>query len=295
MLRLTERIRRRLAHEGRRLRTSLLEMWVRYRPLPKGGLPHGLTGHELVVSLTSYPPRYSALVLTLKCLLAQRMKPDRVVLWVARDDASIVPSAVRKLTSHGLDIRECDDLKVFNKIIPSLIAFPDAFIVTADDDVIYGRDWLGELVAAYLAGPPAVIAHRAREVRFEPNGQIASYETWPLSSEGSRWSGRLMPTGVGGVLYPPGSLPPETRDADAFRRTTPTNDDLWLFWMAQKAGYVCRLVADVKEIRNWERSQIVSLYSINGGDLGRNDKQIAALWNEHGAPRLIETIVATGP
>ena len=287
MSRLMERIRRRLAHEGLRLRTSLVETWVRYRPLGNGGRPHGLPGRELIVSLTSYPPRYATLVLTLKCLLAQRTKPDRVVLWIARDDASSLPAAVQKLTSRGLEIRECVDLKVYNKIIPSLIAFPDAFIVTADDDVIYGPDWLGKLIDAYLAGPPAVIAHRAREIRFEPDGRIASYETWPLSSEGSRWSGRLMPTGVGGVLYPPGSLPSETRDADAFRRTTPTNDDLWLFWMAQKAGYVCRLVADVKEIRNWERSQNVSLYSINGGDRGKNDAQIAALWKEYGAPPLI--------
>jgi hypothetical protein len=102
-----------------------------------GGRQHPLPG-KLIVSLTSYPLRFATLPLTLRSLLCQAVKPDRIVLWVPHDDEPIIPEAVRRLTSYGVEIRTTDDIKSFKKIIPAVRAFPDAFIVTADDDVYYG-------------------------------------------------------------------------------------------------------------------------------------------------------------
>ena len=109
---------------------------------------HGLS-NELIVSLTSYAARFGTLGLTLRCLLTQSVKPDRVILWLAPEDIVRLPMPIRALTRHGLDIRETRDLRSYTKIIPALRAFPDAIIVTADDDLFYERHWLLALVRAW--------------------------------------------------------------------------------------------------------------------------------------------------
>src|SRR5579864_6248399 len=102
--------------------------------LRRSGTPHGLPG-TLVVSLTSYPPRFPTVALTLRCLLTQSIKPDHVILWIAHADEARLPPEVLALRALGLEIRSTEDLRSFKKIVPALRDFPDAFIVTADDDV----------------------------------------------------------------------------------------------------------------------------------------------------------------
>src|SRR3954466_7969070 len=68
------------------------------------GRPHRLPG-ELIVSLTSYPPRYPTLAKTLKSLLAQDVWADRTILWLEEKDVSALPDDVRALTEVGLEVR----------------------------------------------------------------------------------------------------------------------------------------------------------------------------------------------
>src|SRR5688500_19351966 len=82
------------------------------RPGRWGG--HNLSG-ELAVSLTSFPPRFDSLHLTLACLLDQSIRPDRVILWIAHQDMERLPVAVTSLEDRGLEIRECDDLRSYKK------------------------------------------------------------------------------------------------------------------------------------------------------------------------------------
>ena len=42
---------------------------------------HSLNG-KLVVSLTSYPDRYKTLNFTLRTILSQSIKPDKILLWI---------------------------------------------------------------------------------------------------------------------------------------------------------------------------------------------------------------------
>ena len=83
------------------------------------------------MSLTSYPPRYRALANTLRSLIDHTVRADRLVLWIAHDDLVALPPEVRALAAHKLEVRGCDDLGPFKKLVPSLLAFPDATIVTA--------------------------------------------------------------------------------------------------------------------------------------------------------------------
>ncbi|BAV48116.1 glycosyltransferase [Mesorhizobium loti] len=247
-------------------------------PVRAKGRPHGLPG-DLIVSLTSYPKRFETLHLTLRCLLSQTVVPDRVVLWLTSEHAAQLPPSVTDLKAHGLEIRFCKDIRSYKKIIPALLAFPKAYIVTADDDVYYGQRWLEELVER--AGESTIVCHRGHSVAFDDAGQIAPYSNW--SYDVSDTPNMLFPTGVGGVLYGPKSLSPEAVDEDKFIELCPQGDDIWLFWMGRRVG--SRYIKTQKRWVEfpWKGSQDSALHLTNVGT-GMNDEQIRKVTSHFGLP-----------
>ncbi|MFL5306246.1 MAG: glycosyltransferase family 2 protein [Polyangia bacterium] len=245
---------------------------------------HGLPG-ELIVSLTSYPPRYPVLVNTLKSLLDQTVKPDRLILWIAAGDEELLPAAVRRLAAYGLEILVCDDLRSFKKIIPVLERWPDSFVLTADDDLYYPPDWLQTIVAGFSPAQPAIVCRRAHLPARAADGRLAPYGDWQheidMRDDPSPRQG-LFPTGIGGVLYYPGSLAPEVTDREAFLRLCPRADDVWLYWMGRRAGTRYRQVGGPFTQISWPRSQRVSLWLENVA-AGENDRQIRAVEDHYGA------------
>jgi len=193
---------------------------------------HGLPG-ELIVSLTSYPARYPTLPNTLKSLLDQTVRPDRTILWIAEGHMPALTPEVLALRDYGLEILPCDDLKSHKKIIPALERFPDAFVVTADDDIFYWPDWLEGLVAAHDPAEPAVVCYNAHMIASDDRGQPRRYLDWPyLGTERATAPAKeVFPVGVAGILYPPGSLSPLVTDRELMGRLSLKSDDVWLFFM----------------------------------------------------------------
>ncbi|MGX5829872.1 acyltransferase family protein [Mesorhizobium sp. 43Arga] len=247
-------------------------------PLRRKGRPHGLPG-DLIVSLTSYPKRFPTLHLTLRCLLSQTVAPDRVILWVTAEDGAQLPASVTDLKLQGLEVRFCKDIRSYKKIIPTLLAFPAAYIVTADDDVYYSRRWLEQLVAR--AGEKTVVCHRGHSVAFDDAGRIEPYSKW--SFDVTETVGMLFPTGVGGVLYGPKSLSPETVDEDKFTDLCPQGDDIWLFWMGRRVGSKYIKTKNRWVELPWKGSQVSALHLTNVGS-GMNDEQIQKVTSHFGLP-----------
>ncbi len=272
-----------------RIPRSIGNRWRRSRAMTKvrracleSHRPHGLPG-ELIVSLTSYPARFGTLHLTLRSLLAQSAKPDRLLVWVAHDDMPFVPQTVRALEQFGLEVRSCDDMRSFMKLVPTIDAFPDAFIATADDDIHYPREWLAALIDGACQVDPAIVSHRAHRPLRKACGARAPYRQWrfDVQDAGARATcSDIMPTGVGGVLYPPGSLHPMVTDRSAFERLCPHGDDLWFYWCARMAGTRFRKVGGRLRLIDWPTSQTSSLWAAN--KRGRNDDMIQALEAEFG-------------
>lgn len=247
------------------------------------GRPHGLPG-ELIVSLTSYPARFPTLHLTLRSLLRQTTRPDRLILWIAHDDINLLPRSVHKLTRQGLEIRACEDLRSYKKLIPAIEAFPDAFIVTADDDLYYGPHWLKTLVE--VSDRQTIVCHRAHRPVYDQQGRLRPYREWELSvhDEAARApSTAIMPTSGAGVLYPPGSLHRTVTDRSLFEALCPDGDDLWFYWCARMAGTLCRKVGPRMRLIPWSGTQDSSLW--NSNERGGNDRMIAALQARFGVLR----------
>ena len=263
-------------------RNRLKALWRHFAP--RRGRPHGLGG-ELIVSLTSYPARFGTLHLTLACLMDQSVRPDRVVLWIAHGDLESLPRAVRMLEGRHLEIRPCDDLRSFKKLVPALEAYPDAFIATADDDLYYASDWLEALVDGAVRAPRAIIGHRAVRVTRSEDGRFCHFAEWALDvqDEAARLpSGDIMCEGGAGSLYPPHSLDKMVTEHALFQRLSPNADDLWFFWCARMAGTLCKKVAGSQSLIPWRGSQQGSLWEENKA--GGNDRAILKLESEFGLP-----------
>lgn len=255
-------------------------LWSRYRSVEGNGRPHGLD-RPLIVSLTSFPARFNVLHLTLKCLLSQTVKPDAVVLWIVHADGASLPHPVLALEHKGLTIRFCRDTKSFKKIIPALSAYPDSFIVTADDDMFYPDNWLEALVTEYAGNRSEVLCHRAHKIRLNDDGRPLPYRDWEFETSCRSRSPLMFPTSGAGVLYPPGVFDLRVSDEAMFSSLCPTADDIWLYWMARLNGAVVRCIGSGR-VAEWPNVEGPRL-SRDNLEL-RNDLAIAQMIGHFGLP-----------
>ena len=257
------------------------EWRLRRRPLA-GREPHGLA-RPLIVTLTSYPPRFALLALTLKCLLSQSVRPDAVILWIAHDDRGSLTREILRLQEFGLTIRFSKDLRSYKKIVPALREHPDSYLVTADDDAYFGRDWLKSLVSAWRSDDE-VLCRRAHLIRTGDDGLPLAYDVWRREIGAGDPSPLVFPTSGGGVLYPPGVLAPEVDREERFMALCPTADDVWLYFMMRRTGALARRVGAGRAFVDWPAGRVASLSHGNVGPGGGNDRQIGRMIAEFGFP-----------
>ncbi|MTH76220.1 glycosyltransferase family 2 protein [Paracoccus aestuariivivens] len=257
---------------ARRIRLAESEIMAR----DLSARPHGLNA-PLVISLTSYPPRFASLHLVLRSLLAQTVRADRVIVWLDEGDQDQLPQSCRL---SGVEIRICPKWRSYKKIIPTLLEAPDAYIVTADDDIYYESDWLEALLDHADAG---VVCHRAHRVTLL-DGQVRSYDDWQRNIGSPDCSGLIFPTGVGGVLYAPGVFHPDVTDAEQFQKLAPMADDVWLYWMHRLAGSRPAKIGGRFRITEWPGTQAQNLRATNLAGDG-NDRAVRAMLERYGFPQ----------
>ncbi len=135
------------------------------------------------------------------------------------------------------EIRNYDnEIRSYRKLIPALKDFPDAVIVTVDDDVHYHPNMLKSLLELHRKYPTHILAHRAKRMKLgKPYKSWSKYRWYHFLFK--KYHPRLdnLFTGVGGVLYPPGALKKDMLDERLFTKLAPTTDDIW-FWAAAVAN-----------------------------------------------------------
>lgn len=106
----------------------------------------------IIVSLTSWERRLEKVYLSIESLLRQSIKPDYIFLWLS-DKIESLPDSLQKTRLRGVDIFFRPDLGSYKKEIYVLREYPNALLVTADDDILYPKNWLEGLYKAYLDEP----------------------------------------------------------------------------------------------------------------------------------------------
>lgn len=106
----------------------------------------------LIVSFTSWKPRFANIPIVLDTIFNQSYLPDKVVFNVADDD--VLPDSLQSyLDAHNVEIFRVPDTKVFKKIIPTLRRYPDACIISIDDDRLYPSDMIKEFMDIHKKYP----------------------------------------------------------------------------------------------------------------------------------------------
>jgi hypothetical protein len=184
--------------------------------------------------------------------MVQSFRPDEIVLYLCEDEfhGMALPGSLIHLTHYGLTIRfVSDNIRQYLKLIPALREFPDAVIMTADDDVFYHSGCLAGLMRSYRRIPSAAHANRARLVAVDVSGALTaeSVMEWGMFRGRTRPqepSPLLFPEGVAGTLWPAGIFYKDISNATLFLDLAPLHDDLSYWAMMVANGKKALLIDD---------------------------------------------------
>lgn len=195
-------------------------------------------GEEVIVSLTSFGKRINEVYLAIESIMQGTLKPNRIVLWLAENEfrEKVLPQTLQRQQKRGLQIEFCDDIKSFKKIIPTIEKYPDACIVTIDDDVMYEFDLLENLIRTHLDHPNDICTCRMHRITLDEQNRPQSYLKWDMLIYPEESSNLHFLTSGGGTLFPPHCFNDEMTNRDAFMRLCPYADDIWINAMILLSG-----------------------------------------------------------
>lgn len=240
---------------------------------------HGNPSANLIASLTSFPARIDDVWITIESIFQQEYKPSKVVLVLAEPEfpGRKLPTSLERQIERGLEVLWVqENTRSYKKLLPVRGKYPESYIVTFDDDIIYEPWRLRQLVDHSERYPNSIIGFRGREVSLAGDAQFRPYMDWtPANEESPPY--RTLLTGVGGILYPP--LVMDDRmlsDVAAAQKLAPTADDIWFWAVALKSDVPVRCLGYPGHIPIRSNDIGNSLQKINCYG-GHNDKQLATV------------------
>lgn len=238
-----------------------------------------------VVSLTTYPARISNLWRVIEMIANQRSIKDNYAILInlieQEFDGIELPKEIKELQQRGLTV--CfhrENLRCHNKYFFTFRDYPDKTVITVDDDLQYNHHTVSSLVKIGKKYPTCIIYHRGnRVIPYTP------YNDWPFVNDETTPQTDILPTGVGGVLYPPHSCHPLVTNMDVIKDTCLKADDLWLNFMSRLNNTkVVQTGLKSTFMLLPDTSQDTSLWSVNNDVvLAGNDVQIAKItdWSQN--------------
>lgn len=232
---------------------------------------------KIIVSLTTYDKRIGSVDIVIKSILRQSMKADKILLYLGEDVADgLIPIKLKKLKEFGLQIiTGCEDIKPHKKYYYAMQENPDDIIITIDDDVVYDKNLIRDLMEAHKKHPKAVICRRANVIKRDSNGRLLPYSQWPSFNKNDDTEHyNLLPTGAGGILYPPHALDNEVFNIENIKQYCLYADDIWLRFMGVKLGTPVVFCAPINRyLATIPQTQETGLY-LENVDGDRNDKYL---------------------
>jgi GTPase SAR1 family protein len=199
--------------------------------------------------------------------------PEKVVLWVSYEDydgnLTYIKNLLKIFESSCLEIKKTKDIFSYKKLIPALNSFPDYYILTADDDIYYRKDWVKKIWDEHEKNPDNIICYVAHKILLKGNN-VLPYKQWESNIRDEKAGFFIFGCGCGGGLYHKKYLYKDVVNEKLFLKLAPTADDIWFYFMVIMNN---RKYKVVKGPHN--RLKYTDIYK----EYGLNDKQILASQN----------------
>lgn len=260
---------------------------------------------EVYISLTTHPARLDAVYYTLCSILVQKRKCNKIILTLFKGDfpngEQDLPKRLLLLQKKGLEFLWCDtNLKSHLKYYYAMQKYPNASIITIDDDTIYPYSIIDNLIYEYTKHPKAIISLGVKQIEIT-NGKPIPFNEWNSNIEGEPFKISkylfnqermdLLAQGVSGVLYPPSILPKQTFNEQETKKLCPYADDIWLKCMELMANIPTVCPKTRIKIHAIYFSQETALFKINILE-NKNDSQFQAILEEYKEFNLLEKLKA---
>ena len=187
--------------------------------------------NQLVVSFTSFPKRIGNVWQVVECLKRQTIRPDKIILYLSKEQFSSIEEIPDNLISRQDDIFHIEmvdgDLRSHKKFFYSFTSYPDNLVLLVDDDIYYPLNMVEQMLEAYMENSNSIICRFGYKIQYNMDGSIKNYFTWPLIQDASFSQSILFGTG-GGSLFQPSKLYRDTCNANLFENLCPLADDIWI-------------------------------------------------------------------
>ena len=240
---------------------------------------------KVIVSFTTYSKRIHTVHKVIATILKQTVQPDKVILWLSKEN---FPSGEKVFNEKLIDYSKKyidiewvdDDLKSHKKYYYALKKYPNAIIITIDDDLIYEKHMIEKLIQSYLMHPSAISAMRTHLIVQDDKGEIAPYSEWKKEYNGliNIPSMQLFATTGAGTLFPPHCFNKEVYNLEIIKKYCLNADDIWIKFMGILYNVPVVLVSKNEKLVYIKNTQDIALYK-NNIYRGENDKQLKNLLN----------------
>lgn len=163
----------------------------------------GQRNEKYIVSMASYAGRYHVLPMSLKSLLFQTAKPDRIIVWLDEDNPeNAITEELRSLCQYGVEFRHTyHALKPHKKYLYAMREFPECNIITVDDDLVYSADLVESLMKQHSRNEGCICARRVHKITFDESGELKPYMSWKYEYREAKEPSLLLFATGGGVEY----------------------------------------------------------------------------------------------
>lgn len=148
----------------------LVVVFVLYLYSPEKPIEKQEAQREVYVSMTTSPKRINSIEKTINCMMNQTLKPTQIILNLPtvfkRDNTSFGQLPGFITANPRIKINFTEDIGPATKILPSIkvIANPEAFVLSVDDDIYYPPDLLKAYVEAAESFDQDVVISNAYDV-----------------------------------------------------------------------------------------------------------------------------------
>ncbi|WP_044913170.1 glycosyltransferase [Butyrivibrio sp. WCE2006] len=160
--------------------------------------------NKIVVSLTTYAPRFSGIPLVVKSILLQSVLPDKIIIWCDDEEESL-PDELLSLRKYGVEFKKAkDNLGPHKKYFYALQEYKDDIVILLDDDLVYPHDLIESLLKSYRKHPDCISARRVHKMKLDADDMISKYSSWLGEYDFSTTPSHMyMATTGAGTLIPP--------------------------------------------------------------------------------------------